>query len=164
MVSPWVAPRALEHADLQADSNPVGGIRIGAPTHETHMVARVTLVSRAPDAQAAVRRTGGMSVWPSECMSLMVAGDNGHMDRANDTRPTMARISRPLHYPWAILTLPVGESADDGCELHAGISPGTKDAWHAYARDLRATGRYEWVRWVTMAFWDEEAGGPLELP
>jgi hypothetical protein len=35
---------------------------------------------------------------------------------------------------------------------------------HAYAEELRDTGRYEWVRWVTMAFWDEEGDGPLKLP
>jgi len=76
----------------------------------------------------------------------------------------MARISRPLHYPWAILAPPIGENADDGCELHAGVSPGSEDAWRAYAQELRDTGRYEWARWVTMAFWDEEGDGPLRLP
>ncbi len=70
-------------------------------------------------------------------------------------------ITDPTGFPWAIIAkLP----DQDGAELHAGITPGTREAWRARTEELRASGRYQWVRWVTMGFMDEETGVPGLFP
>jgi len=78
---------------------------------------------------------------------------------AHDPRGTSVPITNPTSFPWAILAKRPGE---EGAELHAGILPGTRDAWKARTDELRASGEYEWVMWVTMGFMDEETGEFLD--
>jgi hypothetical protein len=55
----------------------------------------------------------------------------------------------------------VGEENGQSIELFTGAP--TKVGFDELLRRLRKTGEFAWVRQVTMGFWDEERGAPLDL-
>jgi hypothetical protein len=65
-------------------------------------------------------------------------------------------ITHPFFYPRAILAKKWGASMAE-VELFIASAGGPSLV------DLRRTGEYEWVRPVTMSFWDDERGAPLDL-
>jgi hypothetical protein len=70
------------------------------------------------------------------------------------------RSTDPYYYPYAIVSKRRGTPKDDGFELHF-LETGPKVAWQEHAQALREGGEFEWVRFTTMNFWDDETGEPL---
>ncbi len=76
--------------------------------------------------------------------------------------PSRVRTSDPSGYPYAIVSK-LHDAARDGAgayELHF-LDAGPKVAWREYADELRRSGRYEWVRFTTMNFMDDDTGEML---
>ncbi len=65
--------------------------------------------------------------------------------------------SDPYHYPYAILSKRLGTPPDDGYELHF-LDAGTKAEWKAHAQALRDSGEFDWVRFTTINFMDDDTG------
>jgi hypothetical protein len=63
----------------------------------------------------------------------------------------------PAVYPYAIVTKLRNGDEGEGYELHF-LDTFVKSDWHEYADQLRASGRYDWVRLTTMNFMDEDTG------
>ena len=76
--------------------------------------------------------------------------------------PSHVRTSDPSGYPYAIVSKLRDVEADGGgvYELHF-LDAGCKAAWREYADELRQSSRYEWVRFTTMNFMDDDTGEML---
>lgn len=65
--------------------------------------------------------------------------------------------SDPHSYPYAIVSKRLGTPHDRGYELHF-LDTGIKEEWKAYAQTLRDSGEFDWVRFTTMNFMDDDTG------
>lgn len=74
---------------------------------------------------------------------------------------TVARISDPTGFPYAIVSKMVGSPTDSGFELHFIEGPATLDDWQQLVRSLLAAGDYEYVALTTMNFQEHESGRRL---
>ncbi|WP_217924844.1 hypothetical protein [Miltoncostaea oceani] len=74
---------------------------------------------------------------------------------------TVARISDPTTYPYAIVSKAIGSPADRGFALHVIEGPSTLGDWQQLVAELLAAGGYEYVMLTTMNFQEHESGRPL---